>query len=96
MIARIESSTARRICASLTPAPVVSAFAAIFVPAAFASAGSGHSPVSAAVRSSAGCGGQSARDQDGPAASACAAPASSSIASKNRAQASSTAPGSEA
>jgi hypothetical protein len=46
--------------------PFSAALAAILAPAALASlagGGAGHSPVSAAVRSSAGCGGQSARAQ---------------------------------
>jgi hypothetical protein len=92
--ARIESSTARWICASLMLTPPSAAFAAIF--SALARTSAGKAPVSASVRSSAGVGGQSGRAQLGPCAARRASRGSSPSARKNSAHCASTLPGSSA
>jgi hypothetical protein len=87
-----DPSTACFTASSETLTPFSAALALILSPAPFASAGSGcgHMPSSAAVSSSLGCGGQSLRAQEGPAASAFTARSSSPRVRKNSAQASST------
>ena len=96
MIARMLSRTARRSCSSVAVTPFSSAFSVIFLIASLATASDaiGHSPVSAAVFSSDGIGGQSARAQLAPDASRVTAVCSSPRPRKNSSQAASTAAGS--
>ncbi len=74
MIARIESSTAWRTPASSSagclPLPDFARSSRIFASMRRASGSRSHWPSSAAVSSSEGCGGQSARPQGAPSASA--------------------------
>ena len=93
--ARKLSSTACWICLSVIATPAASALARTLSPTAFAGAGP-HWPSSAAVSSSVGAGGQSARAQLGPSALRCTSVAASSRPRKKAAQLESTLAGSRA